>query len=90
MVYCAGKFKENLNLFYKSNRTYFGSSFTSFFGVLSTSRVGYHAGKPIGNVVYCLTNTSSYMYVYLRFSKELTHIRFKTSYRRRPLAIFLL
>ena len=32
----------------------FGSWFTSFLSVLPTSRVGYHAGKPIESVVYCL------------------------------------
>ena len=32
----------------------FGSWFTSFSRVLPTSRVGYHAGKPIESVVYCL------------------------------------
>ena len=31
----------------------FGSWFTSFPRVLPTSRVGYHAGKPIERVVYC-------------------------------------
>ena len=34
----------------------FGSWFTSFSRVLPTSRVGYHAGKPIESVVYCLNN----------------------------------
>ena len=32
----------------------FGSWFTSFSRVLPTSHVGYHAGKPIESVVYCL------------------------------------
>ena len=32
----------------------FGSWFTSFPRVLPTSRVGYHAGKPIESVIYCL------------------------------------
>ena len=32
----------------------FGSWFTSFSRVLPTSRVGYHSGKPIESVVYCL------------------------------------
>ena len=32
----------------------FGSWFTSFSRVLPTSRVGYHAGKPMESVVYCL------------------------------------
>ena len=32
----------------------FGSWFTSFSRVLPTSRLGYHAGKPIESVVYCL------------------------------------
>ena len=50
MVYCAGKLIENLKLFNNS----FGSWFTSFSRVLPTSRVGYHAGKPIESVVYCL------------------------------------
>ena len=67
MVYCAGKLIENLKLFYKSNRPHFlwvyrrdnprgifGSWFTSFLSVLPTSQVGYHAGKPIESVVYCL------------------------------------
>ena len=58
MVYCAGKLIENLKLSYKSNERYFlwvycvithlGSR------VLPTFRVGYHAGKPIESVVYCL------------------------------------
>ena len=30
----------------------FGSWFTSFSSILPTSRVGYHAGKPIESVVY--------------------------------------
>ena len=34
----------------------FGSWFTSFSRVLPTSCVGYHAGKPIESVVYCLNN----------------------------------
>ena len=33
----------------------FGLWFTSSFRVLPTPRVGYHAGKPIENVVYCLS-----------------------------------
>ena len=33
----------------------FSSWFTSFSHVLPTSRVGYHAGKPIESVVYCLS-----------------------------------
>ena len=32
----------------------FGSWFTSFSRVLPTSRVGYHAGKPMESMVYCL------------------------------------
>ena len=36
----------------------FGSWFTSFSRVLPTSRVGYHDGKPIESVVYCLKKTS--------------------------------
>ena len=35
----------------------FGSWFISFSRVLPTSRVGYHAGKPIESVVYCLNKT---------------------------------
>ena len=31
---------------------------TSIFRVLPTSRVGYHAGKPIESVVYCLIRPS--------------------------------
>ena len=38
----------------------FGSWFTSFPRVLPTSRVGYHAGKPIESVVYCLSILSRY------------------------------
>ena len=65
MVHCAGKLIENLKLFYKTilensvsshacKSLAFGSGFTSFSRVLPTSRVGYHAVKPIENVVYCL------------------------------------
>ena len=38
----------------------FRSWFASFSSVLPTSRVGYHAGKPIETVVYCLNK----LYVY--------------------------
>ena len=61
MLYCTGKLIENLKLFYKSNRPHFHSpsardlqAFLRFSRVLPTSRVGYHAGKPIESVVYCL------------------------------------
>ena len=37
----------------------FGSWFTSFTGVLPTSCVGYHPGKPIESVVYCLNSPSA-------------------------------
>ena len=47
MVYCACKLINCKSLA-------FGSCFTSFSRVLPTSRVGYHAGKPIESVVYCL------------------------------------
>ena len=52
MVYCAGKLIENLKLVNHSPwaRTWF----TSFSRVLPTSHVGYHAGKPIESVAYCL------------------------------------
>ena len=44
----------------------FSSWFTSFSRVLPTSRVGYHAGKPIESVVYCLSelNDSSLVKCY--------------------------
>ena len=45
MVYLASKLIENLQLFYKSSSA----------RVLPSSRVGYHAGKPIESVVYCLS-----------------------------------
>ena len=45
MLYLAGKLIENLKLFYKSSSA----------RVLPSSRVGYHAGKPIESVVYCLS-----------------------------------
>ena len=35
------------------------SWFTSFSRVLPKSQVGYHAGKPIESVVYCLNNPFS-------------------------------
>ena len=60
MVYCAGKLIENLKLFYKSDTRKackslaFGSRFTSFSPVLPTSRVSYHAVKPVESVVCCL------------------------------------
>ena len=38
----------------------FGSWFTSFSRVLPTSRVSYHAGKPIESVVYCLNRHARY------------------------------
>ena len=49
MVYFAGKLIEKL-----VKSLAFESSFTSFSRVLSTSRAGYHAGKPIESVVYFL------------------------------------
>ena len=45
MVYLAGKLIENLKLFYKSSSA----------RVFPSSRVGYHAGKPMESVVYCLS-----------------------------------
>ena len=43
----------------------FGSWFTSFSRVLSTSQVGYHAGKPIESVVYCFYKlTLGFLWVY--------------------------
>ena len=45
MLYLAGKLIENLKLFYKSSSA----------RVLPSSRVSYHAGKPIESVVYCLS-----------------------------------
>ena len=36
----------------------FGFWFTSFSRVLPTSRVGYHTGKPVEDVVYCLIKQS--------------------------------
>ena len=45
MLYLAGKLIENLKLFYKSSSA----------RVLPSSRVGYHAGKPIESVVYRLS-----------------------------------
>ena len=72
MIYCAGKLIENLKLFYKSDTRKackslaFGSGFTSFSRVLPTSRVGYHAVKPIENVVYCLN--ISVVVIYIRSS----------------------
>ena len=35
----------------------------SFSHVLLTSRVGYHDGKPIESVVYCLNNREVYNYL---------------------------
>ena len=67
MVYCAGKLIENLKLFYKSNRPHFLWVYwhdnpllqcTSFYRVLPTSEVGYHAGKHIESVAYCLNIVS--------------------------------
>ena len=58
MVYCVGKLIENLNLFYTSN---------SFSSVLPTSQVGYHAGKAIESVVYCLSTLHA----------DKIHVRFK-------------
>ena len=75
MVYCAGKLIENLKLFYKSDRPHFLGfpGVITHLGcwentrkvcksracVLPTSRVGYHAGKPIESVVYFLNNEPS-------------------------------
>ena len=39
-----------------------GEWFTNFSSVLPTPCVGYHAGKPIESVVYCLNRISSFSY----------------------------
>ena len=39
----------------------FGSWFTSFFRVLPTSHMGYHASKSTESVVYCLSKPCSYL-----------------------------
>ena len=44
----------------------FGSWFTSPSRVLPTSRVGYHTGKPIESVVYCLNISALYPAIYPR------------------------
>ena len=44
----------------------------SFSHVLLTSRVGYHDGKPIESVVYCLNNRE--VYNYLAVLKELREL----------------
>ena len=43
----------------------FGSWFTSFSRVLPTSHVGYHAGKPIESMAYCLNNIKSHYWILL-------------------------
>ena len=50
----------------------FGSWFTSFSRVLPASRVGYHAGKPIESVVYCLKNRIHYIILGLLVSSYWT------------------
>ena len=60
MVYCAGKIIENVSYFIKAiDHTFYGFTgvITSFSRVLPTYRVGYHAGKPIGSLVFCLNNS---------------------------------
>ena len=61
MVYCAGKLIGNLNLCYILSwdvvRTL--EELVNFPCVLPTSRVGYHAGKPIESVVYRLNTFHS-------------------------------
>ena len=42
-----------------------GERVTSYSSVLPTSRVGYHDGKPIESVVYCLNNSEVYNYLAL-------------------------
>ena len=63
MVCCAGKLIENLKLFYKSNRPHFLwvywrdnplGMLGEYSRVLPTFLVGYHAGKPLESVDYCL------------------------------------
>ena len=51
----------------------FGSWFTSFSRVLPTSRVGYHAGKPIENVVYCLNNSPILLRPHRKRPLQATH-----------------
>ena len=75
LVLIGSKLIENLKLFYESklDHTFFmgyrldnplgmlGEYSKSFFSrVLPTSRVGYHADKPIKSVVYCLIIRSIY------------------------------
>ena len=64
MVYCDGQLIENLKLFYKSNRTHFlwvnrRDNPLEMLGEHSNTqhptRVGYHTGKPIESVIYCLS-----------------------------------
>ena len=54
MVYCASKLFENLKLFYKSNFSARDLKALILETVLPKSQVGYHAGKPIVSVFYCL------------------------------------
>ena len=61
----------------------FGSWFTSFSSVLPTSRVGYHAGKPIESVLYCLTD--KLMADETKTVQMLSWISLKSSCQRRSL-----
>ena len=81
MVYCASKLIEKLKLFYKSNRPHFlwvyrrdnplgmlgehSKSFLEF----SQKSVGYHVGKPIESVVYCLNQQQ-----FTTFTETIMHL----------------
>ena len=70
----------------------FGEWFTSFSRVLSTSRVGYHAGNPIESEVYCyyeitLSKTENVSVLY-EFTGTINH-RFSTNQNARTILLIL-
>ena len=48
--------------------------------VLPTSRVGYHGGKPIERVVYCLMQSASARVVFLLLNEGMRNITFEARF----------
>ena len=69
-----------------------GEWFTSFSSILPASQVGYHAGKPIESVVYCLykitLSKTENVSVFYEFTSTISH-RLLTNQKARTILVIL-
>ena len=69
-----------------------GELFTSFFSVLPSSHVGYHAGKPIESVTYCFykitLSKNENVSVFYEFTGTINH-RLLTNQNARTILVIL-